>query len=103
MTLAKKSKAGLIKVMLFVLIAATLFGCVAFADWWIAKPVDTRSSYVGRDTCAQCHQTQLDSWTGSDHDLAQIFMNTVKHKPSDHRLMPQKTAHVCGQMRAIGG
>ena len=40
---------------------------------------------------------------GSDDDLAQIFLNTVKQKPSDHNLAPQKSAHVCGQMRAIGG
>ncbi len=40
---------------------------------------------------------------GSDNDLAQIFLNTVIHKPSDHNLAPQKSAHVCGQMRAIGG
>ncbi|MDX1707115.1 MAG: GTP 3',8-cyclase MoaA [Desulfobacterales bacterium] len=40
---------------------------------------------------------------GSDNDLAQLFLDTVKHKPSDHKLTAQKSAHVCGQMRAIGG
>ena len=40
---------------------------------------------------------------GSDQDLAKIFMAAVNHKPSDHNLVPQKSAHICGQMRAIGG
>lgn len=45
------------------------------ADWWIAKPVDTQAHFVGRDTCAECHQTQIDQWTGSDHDLAMDHAN----------------------------
>lgn len=40
---------------------------------------------------------------GSDQDLADIFIAAVNHKPSDHKLAPKKPAHVCGQMRAIGG
>ncbi len=40
---------------------------------------------------------------GSDQDLADIFISAVNHKPSDHNLVSQKSAHVCGQMRAIGG
>lgn len=40
---------------------------------------------------------------GSDQELAEIFITAVNHKPSDHNLVPQKPAHICGQMRAIGG
>lgn len=40
---------------------------------------------------------------GSDRDLVHIFIRSVNHKPSDHNLVSQKPAHVCGQMRAIGG
>jgi len=40
---------------------------------------------------------------GSDRDLADIFIRSVNYKPSDHNLVSQKPAHVCGQMRAIGG
>ncbi len=40
---------------------------------------------------------------GSDRDLAKIFAAAVDHKPSDHNLIPKKSAHACGQMRAIGG
>jgi len=39
----------------------------------------------------------------SDHQLADIFIRAVKHKPSDHNLVAMDAAHVCGQMRAIGG
>ncbi len=28
------------------------------------------AAYVGRGMCAECHQDQLDRWTGSHHDLA---------------------------------
>lgn len=63
-------KSGLAKLALIVIGVIALAGCAVLADWWIAKPVGTVSSFVGRDTCAQCHQTQLESWTGSDHDLA---------------------------------
>jgi len=39
----------------------------------------------------------------SDRQLADIFIKTVKHKPSDHNLVAKNPARVCGQMRAIGG
>lgn len=40
---------------------------------------------------------------GSDQQLADIFIKAVRHKPSDHNLVTKNPAHVCGQMRAIGG
>ena len=39
----------------------------------------------------------------SDQQLADIFINAVRHKPSDHNLVVKNPARVCGQMRAIGG
>ena len=47
-----------------------LAGCLVAADWWIAMPLTTQAKYVGRSTCAECHQQQIAKWTGSDHDLA---------------------------------
>ena len=29
-----------------------------------------RAEYVGRDSCAQCHEEQVKLWRGSHHDLA---------------------------------
>ena len=39
-------------------------------DWYTALPADVQATYVGRDTCAKCHQNQLRLWTDSDHDRA---------------------------------
>jgi len=39
-------------------------------DWWWCLPPGEVAVYVGRAQCARCHQTQLDQWAGSDHDLA---------------------------------
>jgi cyclic pyranopterin phosphate synthase len=39
----------------------------------------------------------------SDADLAEIFFNATRHKPSDHNLAVGEPAHVCCQMRSIGG
>lgn len=39
----------------------------------------------------------------SDDELAEIFFNTVRHKPSDHNLAVHNPVRVCGQMSAIGG
>jgi len=39
----------------------------------------------------------------SDEDLAEIFREATRHKPSDHNLAVGEPAHVCCQMRSIGG
>lgn len=39
----------------------------------------------------------------SDSDLTEIFFNATRHKPSDHNLAVGEPAHVCCQMRSIGG
>jgi len=40
------------------------------ADWYSAFPLDATRKYVGRQTCAKCHENQMKSWHGSDHDRA---------------------------------
>jgi cyclic pyranopterin phosphate synthase len=39
----------------------------------------------------------------TDQDLADIFLKTMHHKPSDHNLAGHNVARVCSEMRAIGG
>ena len=39
----------------------------------------------------------------TDQDLAEIFFQAVRHKPTDHNLGIQDPGCVCSQMRAIGG
>jgi len=40
------------------------------ADWWTAYPKNVTRRYVGRNSCAECHTAQVESWRGSHHDLA---------------------------------
>ncbi len=47
-----------------------LAGGLVLADWWSALPDDAQAHYVGRQTCAECHQAEMNAWTGSHHDLA---------------------------------
>lgn len=57
-------------------ISLAIFGILATAalvigaDWWVAKPVDAPRTFVGRETCAKCHQPEMKAWSGSHHDLA---------------------------------
>lgn len=45
-------------------------GTYVFADWYSALPASAKASYVGRNSCAECHATQVDQWHGSHHDRA---------------------------------
>lgn len=44
----------------------------AASDWYIATPRGAlaEAKYVGRESCAQCHQQETAAWTGSHHDRA---------------------------------
>jgi GTP 3',8-cyclase len=39
----------------------------------------------------------------SDEELSELFFQAIRHKPSDHNLSVGEPAHVCCQMRSIGG
>ncbi len=58
--------------MIFLLTAGILL-----ADWWICLPDDVESTYVGRQSCIQCHTVQARQWLGSHHDSA---MDVVSHQ-----------------------
>ncbi len=47
-----------------------LFLVAVAVDWHWSYPLDVQTNYVGRETCARCHQTELNSWHDSDHDRA---------------------------------
>lgn len=53
-----------------VILVPIVFGGLILADWYRATPDDLVSHYVGRDSCIDCHQTQVELFHGSDHDLA---------------------------------
>ena len=44
-------------------------GYVAW-DWWHCLPDSVQPEYVGRQSCASCHEQECRLWEGSDHDLA---------------------------------
>lgn len=46
------------------------FGLVILLDWWVAVPDSAVSTYVGRQSCWECHAKECELWQGSDHDLA---------------------------------
>ncbi len=50
---------------------------ILFADWWICLPDATTSTYIGRQSCIQCHTVQARQWLGSHHDSA---MDVVSHQ-----------------------
>ncbi len=51
-------------------VATCVLGGAVFGDWWTTLPDDATANYVGRQSCLQCHQKQMQDWTGSHHDLA---------------------------------
>ena len=52
------------------LLAVLVGGGLVFADWWGCLPDDLQATYVGRSSCAECHQEAAAAWQGSHHDLA---------------------------------
>ena len=59
--------------ILFAMLAIGVMAAAVLAwDWYQVLPSDAlgKAHYVGRATCADCHQTQHKLWLGSDHDRA---------------------------------
>jgi predicted CXXCH cytochrome family protein len=61
-----------LKLLLAVLAIPALAAASLAWDWFTVLPSDavTSARYVGRSTCADCHQPQHKLWLGSDHDRA---------------------------------
>ena len=51
-------------------ILLAMVGVGVAADWWIAFPEETQATYVGHQSCIECHQKEFRRWEDSDHDLA---------------------------------
>jgi hypothetical protein len=47
-------------------------GGYAAIDWYAAAPPDAlaKATYVGRQSCAECHAAEVEAFTGSHHDRA---------------------------------
>ena len=62
--MSRKVGAGIVLAILI------LAGGYLLADWYRASPEKVETSYVGRDSCVQCHHTEAALFHGSHHDLA---------------------------------
>lgn len=53
-------------------VALAAFSVWAAVDWYRAVPPEALAGarYVGRSSCAECHQAETTAWTGSHHDRA---------------------------------
>ena len=67
MTISFRSQRRSLFVLGIILLGMAL---LAAADWYSALPATATARYVGRNSCAQCHSTQVDQWHGSHHDRA---------------------------------
>lgn len=57
--------------LLWIIGAAVLAGGLYLAtDWWVGVPAEAQASFVGRQSCVQCHQQEAERYTGSYHDKA---------------------------------
>ena len=59
-----------ISVILLPVVVIVLLAGYLVADWYQARPVDAPRSYVGRTSCAQCHQNEAERFVDSHHDKA---------------------------------
>src|SRR5437667_12741691 len=59
-----------LKVVAALFVFSLLIAIYLWADWYVGLPDDARADFVGRQTCAQCHESQHSAWQGSHHDLA---------------------------------
>ncbi len=66
-----------LKWILVLIGCAVVAGSVLAWDWFAVVPPEAvvNASYVGRQTCAECHQVQHKLWLGSDHDRAMDLAN----------------------------
>lgn len=65
-----KKSMNRITLLIFSTVLVFLLAGYLVADWYHAVPMDADRSYIGRDSCAQCHQQQSQQFVGSHHDKA---------------------------------
>lgn len=52
------------------LVVCLLIACGVMADYFRGLPTDAVATYIGRDTCAECHAAETHAFIGSHHDRA---------------------------------
>ncbi|MFG0287993.1 MAG: multiheme c-type cytochrome [Rhodopirellula sp. JB044] len=56
--------------LLAVVAVGVLVAGGVMADYLRALPEDAVATFVGRDACVECHETETQAYTGSHHDMA---------------------------------
>lgn len=56
--------------MFALVVAGLLIAGAVMADYLRSYPADAVATYIGRDSCAECHASETAAFTGSHHDLA---------------------------------
>lgn len=69
-------------------VVVVLIGAVVAADYYRGLPADADATYVGRDSCVDCHRDQEAAFAGSHHDKAMALASdqTVLGDFDDARL-----------------
>ncbi|MGY8768049.1 MAG: tetratricopeptide repeat protein [Pirellulales bacterium] len=67
---SKRSISPLIASISIGVLLLIVLGTIISADWHSAIPLETQATYVGRQSCVDCHKQEHDLWEGSHHDLA---------------------------------
>ncbi|QDU46618.1 photosystem I assembly protein Ycf3 [Symmachiella dynata] len=60
------------RIWIGLILAAAILAVIAWPtlDWYIALPEGRTATFVGRQSCIECHSSEYKKWQGSDHDLA---------------------------------
>ena len=72
-------------------------------DWVVALPPGMQAEYVGRQSCAKCHQQEMKRWQGSDHDLAmddatdEFVLGDFNNTSLEHHGVTSKMSHESGK------
>jgi tetratricopeptide (TPR) repeat protein len=64
--------AGPKRPILFIALGSLVLSAAAYlaADWWNGVPDEVEATYVGRQSCVECHQKEAERYQGSYHDKA---------------------------------
>ncbi|MEM9589361.1 MAG: multiheme c-type cytochrome, partial [Planctomycetota bacterium] len=57
-------------ILLTVVVTSLVLAGGVLADYWNALPADAEATFVGRESCIDCHPGESQSFAGSHHDLA---------------------------------
>ena len=90
----KRKNTLIVSVALLALLAGALI-----VDWVVALPPGLDAEYIGRQSCAQCHQAETKRWQGSDHDLAmdlateEFVLGDFQDTSLEHHGVTSKMSH----------